>query len=87
MQFLDEVVFMPVACRQLGSRRAQNCGFSQLQSDKVVDVSARAVHRRLWMSLCFRSDSGGSCWRCLRLHSSPELVDFPSLRDGGFFAG
>ena len=32
MQFLDEVVFMPVACRQLGSRRAENYGFSQLQS-------------------------------------------------------
>ena len=30
-QFLDKVVFMPVACRQLGSRRAENCAVPQLQ--------------------------------------------------------
>ena len=32
--------------------------FHSCSLDKVADVPARAVHRRLWMSLCFCSDSG-----------------------------
>ena len=59
VQFLDEVVFMPVACRQFwGPDVQKTVVFHSCSLDKVADVPARAVHRRLWMSLCLRSDVG-----------------------------
>ena len=59
MQFLDEVVFMPVACRQFwGPDVQKTVVFHSCSLDKVADVPARAVHRRLWMSLCLCSDGG-----------------------------
>ena len=48
----------------------------QLQcSDKVNDVPV--VQVVAWVS----------CWRCLRLSSSPELVDIPVCRDSGLRRG
>ena len=41
----------------------------------VVDVPV--LMQRRW----------GSCWRCLRLSSSPELVDIPVTETVGFFEG
>ena len=83
VQFLGEVVFMPVACRQCSCATVQKTvEFPQLQcchggrcpslcsSSTVVDVP---VHMQR---------HGGSFWRCLRLSSSPELVDFPVLEPG-----
>ena len=57
VQFLDEVVFMPVACRQFwGPDVQKTVVFHSCSLGKVADVPARAVHRRLWTSLCLCSD-------------------------------
>ena len=75
VQFLDEVVFMPVACRQFWGPDVQKTViFHSCSLGQVVDVLARAVHRRLWMS-------------CAQLSSSPGLVDFPGSETVGFFEG
>ena len=44
-------------------------------SSTVVDVPVLTQRRR------------GSCWRCLRLSSSPELVDIPVTETVGFVGG
>ena len=46
VQFLDKVVFMPVACRQFwGPDVQKTVVFHSCSLDKVADVPARAVHR------------------------------------------
>ena len=82
VQFLDEVVFMPVACRQFwGPDVQKTVVFHSCSLGKVADVPARAVHRRLWTSLCLCGDVWALAgWRCLRLSSSPELVAFQFQR-------
>ena len=87
VQFLDKVVFMPVACRQFwGPDVQKTVVFHSCSLDKVADVPARAVHRRLWTSLCLAATLG-SCWRCLRLSSSPRAGGHSSYRDCGFVEG
>ena len=73
-----EVVFMPVACRQCwGTTVQKTVEFPQLQ----------CCHGGRCPCLCSSSTDvdvpvWGSCWRCPRLSSSPELVDFPVSEAG-----
>ena len=69
---------MPVASNDwcLGLSKQKTVEAPQLQcSDKVNDVPV--VQVVAWVS----------CWRCLRLCSSPELVDIPVCRDSGLRPG
>ena len=87
MQFLDEVVFMPVACRQFWGPDAQKTViFHSCSLGQVADVLARAVHRRLWMS-CAHAATSGLLLEVPQLSSSPGLVDFPGSEIVGFFEG
>ena len=75
---LDVVVDLPVAsndwCFGLTEQKTVVVPQSQC-SDKVIDVPVVQVVD--WVS----------CWRCLRLSSSPELVDTPVCRDSGLRRG
>ena len=87
MQFLDEVVFMPVACRQFwGPDVLKTVIFHSCSLDKVADVPARAVHRWLWMSLCLCSDGGA-----LAGGASAQFIagagGLSSFRDSGLLRG
>ena len=87
VQFLDEVVFMPVACRQFWGPDVQKTViFHSCSLGQVVDVLARAVHRRLWMA-CAYATTSGLLLEVPQLSSSPGLVDFPGSETVGFFEG
>ena len=87
MQFLDEVVFMPVACRQFWGPDVQKTViFHSCSLGQVVDVLARAVHRRLWMS-CAYATTSGLLLEVPQLSSSPGLMDSPGSETVGFLEG
>ena len=87
VQFLDEVVFMPVACRQFwGPDVQKTVVFHSCSLGNVADVPARAVHRRVDVPVLMQRRLG-SCWRYLRFTSSPELVDIPVTETVGFVEG
>ena len=67
VQFLDKVVFMPVAYRQLGSRRAENCAVPQLQ---FLTGGGRPCGQAATFAK----------WKCHRFSSSPDSVDIPVVQ-------
>ena len=87
VQFLGEAVFMLDACRQFGVRQCRKLwNFRSCSAVMVVDVPVYAVHRRLWMSLCLRRDSGalaGGASDSVHRRSSWTL----QLQSLGFFVG
>ena len=87
VQFLGEVVFMLDACRQFGVRQCRKLwNFRSCSAVMVVDVPVYAVHRRLWMSLCLRRDSGalaGGASDSVHRRSSRTL----QLQSWGLFVG
>ena len=69
----------PLRADSFGVHMCRNCGCSQLQSRQGVDVPARLTVLDVPVLLQRRL---GSCWRCLSLSSSPELVDIPATETG-----